>query len=83
MMKLTIHSQLLLFLYLLLMSINLQVECIGVITAGGGKDFWTQVKRGSLQAGKNLGVTVYVSGANDELDTVSQGIIIEKILAKG
>jgi len=82
-MKLTSHGQLLLILSFYVISINLQAECIGVITAGGGKNFWGEVKNGGLQAGKDLGLTVYVSGANDEVDTLSQRLLIENIIAKG
>ena len=58
-------------------------ECIGVITAGGGKGFWGDVRKGALQAGKELGIAVYVKGAVDESNVKAQRLIIDYMIEKG
>ena len=58
-------------------------ECIGVITAGGGKGFWGDVRKGALQAGKELGIAVYVKGAVDESNVTAQRLIIDYMIEKG
>lgn len=51
-------------------------NCIGVITAGGGQAFWQEVEQGALQAGKELGVRVFVRGPIDEVDVHAQNNLI-------
>jgi len=58
-------------------------ECIGVVTAGGGKGFWGDVRKGALHAGKELGIAVYVKGAVDESNFTAQRLIIDYMVEKG
>ncbi len=52
-------------------------NCIGVITAGGGQAFWQEVEQGALQAGKELGIRVFVRGPIDEVDVNAQNNLIQ------
>lgn len=58
-------------------------ECIGVITAGGGKGFWGDISDGAKQAGKELGVTIYARGASDEANKEGQKQVIKVIMDEG
>ena len=60
-----------------------EAECIGVVTAGGGKGFWGDVKKGARQAGKELGISVHVRGAVDESNVKAQRLIINYMMEKG
>jgi ribose transport system substrate-binding protein len=60
-----------------------QAECIGVITAGGGQDFWQQIANGAIQAGKDLNYPVIVRGPVNESDNKNQLLIMEKMLDTG
>jgi ribose transport system substrate-binding protein len=60
-----------------------EAECIGVITAGGGKGFWGDVGKGAIQAGKELGISVHVRGAVDESNVKAQRLIISYMMEKG
>ncbi len=62
---------------------NAEAECVGVVTAGGGKGFWNVVEKGAVQAGKELGISVYVRGAVDESDTEGQRFSINYMMRKG
>jgi ribose transport system substrate-binding protein len=54
-------------------------ECIGVVPAGGGQAFWGEVELGARQAGKELGIDVYVRGPQDETNADSQKKVIDII----
>jgi len=58
----------------------LGAECIGVVTAGGGKGFWTEVRKGAQSAARELGISVYVRGAVDEINTKGQLSIIDTVI---
>lgn len=58
-------------------------DCIGVVTAGGGIDFWQHVENGAIQAGKDLNHRVIVRGPMNESDAKSQALIIEQMLHFG
>ncbi|MEH6343978.1 MAG: substrate-binding domain-containing protein [Bermanella sp.] len=58
-------------------------ECIGVITAGGGKGFWGDISNGAKQAGKELGITIYARGASDEANKKGQQQAINSIMENG
>ena len=58
-------------------------ECIGVVTAGGGQGFWGDVGKGAEQAGKELGISVYVRGAIDETNVEGQRSLINFMMKKG
>lgn len=60
-----------------------RANCIGVVTAGGGVDFWQHVEDGALQAGKENNYKVIVRGPRDEADVQSQRLIIEQMLTIG
>ena len=53
--------------------------CIGVVTAGGGQRYWSEVKKGAELAGKELGVDIYARGAVNEGDIEGQRLVIEEI----
>lgn len=55
-------------------------DCIGVVPAGGGYAFWDAVSAGARKAGRELGVDIYFRGPNDEADTESQRLIINKVV---
>jgi len=58
-------------------------ECVGVVTAGGGKGFWGDVIKGANQAGKELGIEIYARGAVDEANVEGQRYIIESTIKFG
>ena len=58
-------------------------ECVGVVTAGGGKGFWGDVIKGANQAGKELGIEIYARGAVDEANLEGQRYIIESTIKFG
>ena len=58
-------------------------ECIGVITAGGGVDFWQHVENGAKQAGEDLKYPVVVRGPMNESDNKSQQLIIQQMVEMG
>ena len=60
-----------------------QAECIGVITAGGGVDFWQHVENGAKQAGEDLEYPVVVRGPMNESDNRSQQLIIQQMVEMG
>ena len=60
-----------------------EAECIGVVTAGGGKGFWGDVEKGARQAGKELGISVHVRGAVDESNVKAQRLLINYMIEKG
>ena len=41
-------------------------ECIAVVVAGSGKNFWRAAERGALQAGEVLGVRIFFRYLHDE-----------------
>jgi len=58
----------------------MMAECIAVVTAGGGHDFWEKVKNGATQASRELGIPVYVRGAVDEANEQGQALIIDSAI---
>ncbi len=68
------------FLYF---STVVNAECIGVVTAGGGSDYWERVLKGAWQAGEELGITVYVRGPVDAANEYGQKKIIDSMIKKG
>ena len=60
-----------------------RAECIGVITAGGGEDFWQQVANGATEAGKDLDYPVIVRGPVNESDNKNQLLIMQNMLDSG
>lgn len=54
-------------------------NCIGVVHAGGGYAFWTEVGRGAKQAGERLGVNIYFRGPPDENSPDAQQKIIQAV----
>lgn len=66
-----------------LLSINVHANCIGVVTAGGGVDFWQHIENGAIQAGRDLNYRVIVRGPMNESDTRSQALIIDQMLDFG
>lgn len=55
-------------------------NCIGVIPAGSGQDFWTAVGAGASKAGKELGYSIYFRGPADESNSNAQKDMIDIIL---
>ena len=68
---------------LLLFSLESFGTCIGVITAGGGVDFWQHVEKGAVHAGKESRYKVIVRGPKNETDIESQKLIIEQMVSLG
>ncbi len=66
-----------------LASCGVFAECIGVVTAGGGVDFWEHISKGAKQAGKDLNYPVIVRGPVNEDDHVSQGLILDQMIEHG
>jgi len=58
-------------------------DCIGVVTAGGGQHFWEDVKKGAIQAGKDLNISIYIRGAVDEANVQGQKYVIDKVIEQG
>lgn len=54
-------------------------NCIGVITAGGGQQFWIEVERGAHAAAKELGIKAYIRGPADEINTSGQRSMIHSM----
>lgn len=55
-------------------------NCIGVIPAGSGQDFWNSVGAGASKAGKELGYSIYFRGPTDESNVNAQKDMIDIIL---
>ncbi len=72
-----------LLLILLISPLIAQANCIGVVTAGGGVDFWQKIEQGALQAGKDHNIKVIVRGPIDEADVRNQQLIIEQMISMG
>lgn len=66
----------------LLSGITVNAECIGLVTAGGGLDYWGDVKKGAKKAGKELGIKVHVRGAVDEANEQAQYMLINMMIKK-
>ena len=62
---------------------SVAAECIGVVTAGGGQDYWRAVIKGANQAGKELDIKIYARGAVDEINVQGQRSIIESAMKLG
>lgn len=63
-------------IYLLVFPAIANANCIGVITAGGGQQFWIEVERGAHAAAKELGIKTYIRGPADEINTSGQRSMI-------
>ncbi len=75
--------QALAFLLLSLSNPQAAAQCIGVVTAGAGDDFWQSVKQGALAAGEEIALPVIVRGAKQEKDFRGQWQIIEHMVKSG
>ena len=58
-------------------------QCVAVVTAGGGQDFWKNVIKGANQAGEELNIKVYARGAVDESNEEGQRRIIQAAIERG
>lgn len=58
-------------------------RCLGVVTAGGGEDFWLRVQQGAMDAGEELLIDVFTRGVKDESDALHQAKIIDAIADRG
>ncbi|WP_051229313.1 substrate-binding domain-containing protein [Paludibacterium yongneupense] len=58
-------------------------DCIGVVPAGGGARFWSEVQAGARQAGQELGFDIYFRGPKDEEQPQLQVRIIDAIVLRG
>lgn len=67
----------------ILLSMHAAGRCIGVVTAGGGVDYWQHVEQGALAAGKDLDIQIIVRGAKKEKDARSQAQIIDQMADAG
>ncbi len=79
----SLHACHLLLAILILGVSPLRAECIGVVTAGGGNEFWSNVSRGARDAGTKHGVNVIVRGPRIENDYDNQSKIISDMVNKG
>lgn len=72
------------FLFILILSSStyLMASCIAVVTVGGG-EFWSEVKKGALTAGKELNTKIYYRSPIDATNTNGQKQIIKKAIQKG
>jgi len=59
-----------------------QSSCIGVTTVGSGH-FWSEVKKGAIQAGKELGIDIYHRAPVDEINTMGQKHTIQAAINRG
>lgn len=75
--------RILFILCVLLVPCQLTANCIGVITAGGGDKFWGRMEQGAHLAAKQLGISIYVRGANDELHISGQKLLIRRVIEHG
>ena len=57
-------------------------ECIAVVVAGSGHNFWRAAERGALQAGEDLGVRIFFRYLHDESDIQAQGELIDEAFRK-
>jgi ribose transport system substrate-binding protein len=60
----------------------LAADCIGVISAGGGNSFWSEVKAGAIKAGGELGVEIYFRGPTDEAHPDIQRALLRVVAEK-
>jgi len=70
---------LILFIYV---PLTASAQCIGVVTAGGGQQYWQAVIGGSKKAATELGLTIYARGAVDETDSKGQRYILDLVINK-
>lgn len=63
--------------------VNVYAECIGVVTAGGGQNYWGHVERGAHQAGKELGIGIYTRGPSDAENELGQEYILNYMVESG
>lgn len=65
------------------MPVSSNADCIGVVTAGGGVDFWHKVGEGAIHAGREHDLEVMVRGPKDSSTSEAQGQIITQMLKAG
>lgn len=58
-------------------------KCVGVVTAGGGVDFWQHVAKGAIQAGTENFIEVIVRGPKDAATADTQTKIVEYMVEIG
>ncbi|MBD1390120.1 substrate-binding domain-containing protein [Neiella sp. HB171785] len=71
------------FVLLALFSGSLQASCYGVVTAGGGANYWQQVVKGAQTAAKEIDIAIITRGIADERNDEAQALIIESMRQKG
>ena len=75
-----------LFRLLLLSVLALPVqaeECVGVVPAGGSKEYWRQVQAGAESAAKGSGFGIYFRGPGREDAPQAQAKIIDMLVQRG
>lgn len=65
--------------WLFAFALDAQADCVGLITAGGGYDFWEEVERGAEAAAAELGLTVFTRGTGDEINVQGQAALIDRV----
>ncbi len=68
---------------LLFLSTLTRADCIGVVTAGGGVDFWAGVEKGVRQAAEKYQYDIFVRGPTEATTSDSQKKIIEQMIEYG
>ena len=76
----------LLQLLLLLSALVSQAQaegCVGVVPAGGSKEYWRQVEAGAESAVKGSGLSIYFRGPGREDTPLAQAKIIDMMVTRG
>lgn len=73
----------LVFLLICLLPTLLRAECVGVVTAGGGVDFWHKLGEGAIQAGREHHLDVLVRGPRDKASADTQERLIKHMVNAG
>ena len=76
----------LLQLLLLLSALVSQAQaegCVGVVPAGGSKEYWRQVEAGAESAAKGSGLSIYFRGPGREDTPLAQAKIIDMLVQRG
>lgn len=57
--------------------------CVGVVPAGGSKEYWRQVEAGAESAAKGSGLVIYFRGPGREDTPLAQAKIIDMLVQRG
>lgn len=76
------NMALLVLAYSFLPYLAMAEECVGLVTAGGGSDYWDSVKKGVLVAASEIGVSVSVRGASEEENIQGQEYVLKSFEKK-